>query len=810
MANILIVDDNATNRSLLVTLLGYGGHCLREAADGAEALALVSSEHPDLVITDILMPTMDGYEFVRQLRSNSEIAHTPVIFCTAHFRAYDAKDLAQQCGVEHVLVKPCDPDTVMRIVEACLNKIGPAPARPVAEDFGREHLRLLMDKLTEQTDKLTIANLRLEALIETALQLASEREPGRLIEEFCKSARQLISAKFALAGVLPDSGQAPSRLAVAGLDWESYPSLQKTKEVQAAVAGLIQGQRPVRANNPGGDPAALGFPPDCPSFDSILAAPIVSPSRTFGWFCLLHRLGAVEFTEEDERLAGILGALAGRIYENGSLYAVTQQHGVEMEQELIERRRAEAALEERRRSASFGAEMGVALTQALTTPQGLQLSAEAFVRGMDVAFARIWMLNEKTNELELQASAGVYIDTDGAQGRLLIGQLEIGRIAQSGTPHLNNDVPNDPEVGDPEWARLEGIVAFAGYPLSVEGRMVGVVAAWGRQPFGEPVLQAFASVSIQLSQFITRKRAEEENRRFVEELKAKEMETLRAQAGREEAEARAVLAEKLVHANQELEEASRKLKETQAQLIQTEKMASLGQLVAGIAHEINNPLAFVLNNLFIVENGLDRVIPEAEPHLSEPSMQKVRRVRARLAEMNEGLNRVKELVVNLRTFSRLDEGEFQTIDVGESIDSVLLFLKHRMNGCIHVDKQYGSVRTLYCYAGRLNQVLMNLISNAVESIEGAGRIVIKMSQAEGQFVISVRDSGAGIPEAIRSRIFDPFFTTKPVGQGTGLGLAIAYGIVQDHHGSIEVRSEPGAGSEFTVKIPMDLESRKVA
>ena len=271
-----------------------------------------------------------------------------------------------------------------------------------------------------------------------------------------------------------------------------------------------------------------------------------------------------------------------------------------------------------------------------------------------------------------------------------------------------------------------------------------------------------------------------------------------------------VLAEKLVQANRELEEANRSLKDIQAQLIQAGKMASLGRLVAGIAHEINNPLAFVLNNLFIVENGLDRVIPEAAPHLSQHSLRKLRRVRARLAEMGEGLNRVKEPMVSLRTFSRLDEGEFKTIDVGESIDSVLLFLKHKMHGRIRVEKRYGAARKLSCYAGRLNQVWMNLLDNAVDAIAGAGKIVIRTSQADGVFVISVRDSGAGIPETIRSRIFDPFFTTKAVGQGTGLGLAISQGIVQDHHGSIEVASEMGVGSEFHVKIPLDLESRKVA
>jgi two-component system NtrC family sensor kinase len=301
---------------------------------------------------------------------------------------------------------------------------------------------------------------------------------------------------------------------------------------------------------------------------------------------------------------------------------------------------------------------------------------------------------------------------------------------------------------------------------------------------------------------------EEENRRIVEELKAKEVEALRANAGRKAAEARAAMADKLVHANQGLEEANRKLKEAQAQLIQTEKMASLGQLVAGLAHEINNPLAFVLNNLYTVETGLDRIAPEAEPHLSEPTLARMRKVRTRLREMGEGLDRVKELVLNLRTFSRLDEGEFKTVDIADSIDSVLVLLKHKMNARIEVERHYGPERSLSCYAGRLNQVFMNLIANAVDAIPGKGKIVITTSQTAQAFCISVRDTGKGIPEKIRGRIFDPFFTDKPVGQGTGLGLAISYGIVQDHHGTIEVESQEGAGAEFNIKIPRDLDSRR--
>jgi two-component system NtrC family sensor kinase len=317
-----------------------------------------------------------------------------------------------------------------------------------------------------------------------------------------------------------------------------------------------------------------------------------------------------------------------------------------------------------------------------------------------------------------------------------------------------------------------------------------------------------AVLRARIQALLRRKFFQEETRRIVGELKAKELEALQARVGREMAEARADLAEKLVLANHDLKEANQKLRETQAQLIQNEKMASLGQLVAGIAHEINNPLAFIVNNLHIAETGLEGLSAEIEVHLTEPALKKFRKTRTRLGEMSEGLKRVKELVLDLRTFSRLDEGEFKTVDIVEAIDTVLLLLKHKTNSRIRVEKQYGPGRMLYCYAGRLNQVLMNLIANAVDAIPGDGTIVITTSQNAEVFTISVRDSGSGIPEKIRSKIFDPFFTTKPVGQGTGLGLAISYGIVLDHRGWIEVLSEEGVGTEFIVRIPLDLEAQR--
>jgi len=323
-----------------------------------------------------------------------------------------------------------------------------------------------------------------------------------------------------------------------------------------------------------------------------------------------------------------------------------------------------------------------------------------------------------------------------------------------------------------------------------------------------PKSSDLAVLRARVQALLRRRFYQEETRRIVGELKTKELETLSALAGREAAETRATMAEKLVQANRHLEEVNRKLKETQALLVQNEKMASLGQLVAGIAHEINNPLAFVVNNLFVAEGGLDSLALEIEPHLAAPLSRQLRKARDRLDEMREGLSRVKELVLDLRTFSRLDEGEFKTVDIAEAIDTVLLLLKHKMDNRIQVGKHYGPARLLHCSAGRINQVLMNLIANAVDAITGEGKILITTGQTPEFFSISICDTGGGIPESIRGKIFDPFFTTKPVGQGTGLGLAISYGIVQDHHGLIEVLSEEGRGTEFIVKIPLDLETQR--
>jgi two-component system NtrC family sensor kinase len=302
----------------------------------------------------------------------------------------------------------------------------------------------------------------------------------------------------------------------------------------------------------------------------------------------------------------------------------------------------------------------------------------------------------------------------------------------------------------------------------------------------------------------SRVRALLRRRVFQDALKDKEIEVLRLNAAREAAELKAALLSTITQKNLDLEETNRKLKETQMHLVHSANMASLGQLVAGIAHEINNPISFVDNNCFLIKEKLENLSGQCEEVLSARQKKLIQSGTERLNEARMGLVRVKELVSKLRTFSRLDEGEFKNINVHESIDSVLLLLRHR-NPRIEVDKNFSGAPMLNCAPGQLNQVLMNILANAMDAIgDQAGKITIRTEVRDQWYCISVRDSGPGIPAAIQSRLFQPFFTTKPVGTGTGLGLAISHSIIQAHKGQIEVISPEGGGAEFRVRIPVDL------
>ncbi|MHC5777382.1 sensor histidine kinase [Nostoc sp.] len=284
-------------------------------------------------------------------------------------------------------------------------------------------------------------------------------------------------------------------------------------------------------------------------------------------------------------------------------------------------------------------------------------------------------------------------------------------------------------------------------------------------------------------------------------------------------------------AETELQQVLKDLQKTQMQLIQSEKMSSLGQLVAGVAHEINNPVNFIYGNLQHTDDYTQQLLlliklyqnyypyPEAEIQNANKEADieyLIEDLPKILSSMKMGAKRIREIVLSLRIFSRLDEAEFKTVDLHEGIDSTLLILQHRLKAQnnrpeIKVVKEYGEMPKIQCFAGQMNQVFMNLLANAIDSLEEGFQkelcpnllIRISCQQVNENLVIRIADNGAGIPEEIQSRLFDPFFTTKPVGQGTGMGLSISYQIVTEKHGgSLQCISSPEQGAEFVITIPI--------
>jgi signal transduction histidine kinase len=296
--------------------------------------------------------------------------------------------------------------------------------------------------------------------------------------------------------------------------------------------------------------------------------------------------------------------------------------------------------------------------------------------------------------------------------------------------------------------------------------------------------------------------------------------------------ARQSLEQRVEERTQELYQTLENLQKTQAQLVQAEKMSSLGQLVAGVAHEINNPVNFIYGNLSHADEYIQdllRLLQTYQQHYPNPDPTLQAEAEAidldflakdlpkLLDSMKVGTERIRHIVLSLRNFSRLDEAEVKPINIHEGLDSTLMILGHRLKAKpnrpdIKIIRDYGNLPLIECYAGQLNQVFMNLLSNAIDALEESIQVqkqslpclTIRTAVVDcAQITICIMDNGLGIPKHVQPRLFNPFFTTKPIGKGTGMGLAISYQIVTErHHGSLDFISEPGQGTEFVITMPV--------
>ncbi|HZR63902.1 MAG TPA: response regulator [Terriglobales bacterium] len=703
---ILVVDDDAQSRQLYVSLLSPFGYHVTEAADGQQGLELARTERPDLIISDILMPTMNGYEFVSAVRKTPALKSVPIIFHSASFLDREARSLGASCGVSQYILKPSDPEKVLDIVHNALGihpkapSLPDIPITPALPSVETETIPLLLDAFFEKGKQLDASSVRLSALLDLAMNFAACSSEDDVLAAAASATRKILGANYAAAALLGDDGTHVRSLALAGLGPEIAAKIDKSSFAGEVFKNITRTRKPYKAFNPFGGPPGIELPPLHPPTRSFLGVALSVEGRTLGWMYVAEKIDSLTFDDLDARVLTALAAQTALACENAQRYRMIQEHARKLESEVAERQRAEDRFR----------------MLVETAPTGI-IIADQTGRIVDANAHALKMFGYTRNEVM------------GQPIELFIPEAlrfahEKHRTVYSANPHAR-----PMGMGLDLFACRKDRTAF---PVEVS--------------LGPLVTQGETLVSAAIVDITARKKMEE-------------------------------------------------------QLRISQRMEAIGRLAGGVAHDFNNLLTVIL--------GCCDVMADQIP-ADESAAQKLEMV-------TKAANSAADLTRQLLAFGRKQVLQPRVIEPREILNGIKKILTRLIGENIRVKFSVGSaVGCVNADPGQLEQVLVNLATNARDAMPDGGNLTIEVLNAEfdenykqchppalpGSYVMfAVSDTGCGMDRKTQSQIFHPFFTTKELGKGTGLGLATVYGIVKQSGGFIWVYSEKGKGTTFKIYLP---------
>ncbi len=430
------------------------------------------------------------------------------------------------------------------------------------------------------------------------------------------------------------------------------------------------------------------------------------------------------------------------------------------------------------------------INSKLNLPELLDETMDLAIELLHAEKGVLLLRNKTTGELEMKVARAMD-KSRIADAVALVSRTVVRKVESGGQSLLMQNVPDSPGLNPNMSLIRRKIKSVICVPLRSREKLVGCIYldTTDKQHFFKTedlaFLEGFANLAGIAVENARNYRQVEEVNRNLESLVDERTQEVQAK-------------------HNELQSAYDQLKDTQMQLLRSEKMASLGMLVAGIAHEINTPLGAINSNTDTFSRCCGKLRDSIQDcGLEQGANAKTIDVLDNLSKVNvTAVERITKIVKTLRNFARLDEEDYKQVDLHEGLDTTLTLTAHLSRARINCVKKYGKIPQLTCYAGQLNQVFMNILVNSCQAIEGMGAITIETSHKDGAIVIAISDTGIGIAKENLDRIFDPGFTTKGVGVGTGLGLSISYRIVEEHGGRIEVESRIGKGTTFTIYLPV--------